>query len=284
MNAVFNKEKERFELDSDYALHCVSTDEKCEDHTHAYVEFVYCFSGLSLNYVDGVPYWLAKGDMLVVNEGSVHALYPRPQSNYCDIMLKPSFFDKDLSQGDGVFSLFELEEFSGFVSGVKKQMRLIHFGIEDQKKIECRIRTTVEEQQSSRTAAVPMRRAALVMLLTLIFRYMSEQERFGVNAELLEYIKEHAAQRLNAGMLAQRCYYTIEHFSRKFKQLTGKTFTAYLTECRLDIAEDLLKRTRKTVDTVISLSGFSSRGEFFKKFAERFGMTPLEYRNINNRY
>ena len=101
---------------------------------------------------------------------------------------------------------------------------------------------------------------------------------------LLDYIREHAAQRLSAGMMAQRCYYTIEHFSRKFKRFTSKTFTEYLTECRLDIAEELLSNTRKTVDTVISLSGFTSRGEFFKKFAERFGTTPLEYRNIKNRY
>lgn len=284
MNAVLNKECDRFELHEDYAVNCVSTDVCCESHTHGYVEFVYCFSGLSLNYVDGVPYWLAKGDMLIVNEGSVHALYPRPQSNYCDIMLKPSFFDKEIDRGDGVFSLFRLDEFSDFMLGVKKGMHLVHFSIEDQKKIEFLIKTTVEEQKSERTAAVPMRKAALVMLLTLIFRYMSEQESFEINAELLDYIREHAAQRLSAGMMAQRCYYTIEHFSRKFKRFTSKTFTEYLTECRLDIAEELLSNTRKTVDTVISLSGFTSRGEFFKKFAERFGTTPLEYRNIKNRY
>lgn len=277
MKALFNKEKNRFELDADYSLNCVSTDLGCEEHLHEYVELVYCFSGSAMNYVDGVAYRMGKGDLLLIDTNSNHAFYPTPRANYCDIMLKPSFFGDRVGQDAGFSALLELEEFSQFRSLVQIK-NFLHFSAEDQKKVEFLINATADELKAERIAGAAMNRSALCMLLTLIFRSMTEGEFFSVDGTLLDYIREHCGERLTAGMLAQRCFYSNEHFSRKFKQVAGVGFARYLAGCRLERAGEMLLHTRKTVDVILQECGFSSRGEFFRKFKEQYGQTPEEYR------
>lgn len=277
MKALFNKEKNQFELNADYSLNCVSTDLGCEEHLHKYVELVYCFSGSALNYVDGVAYRMGKGDLLLIDKNSHHAFYPTPRTNYCDIMLKPSFFGENMEEDSGFTSLLALDEFRQFKLPARVK-NLIHFSAEDQKKVEFLIKATADELKDEKIAGSSIKRSALCMLLTLIFRYMTAEEALSVNGELLEYINEHCDEYLTAGMLAQRCFYSNEHFSRKFKKLAGKSFVQYLRECRLNKARDLLLNTRKTVDVILVESGFTSRGEFFRTFEDRFGETPSEYR------
>ena len=277
VKARYNCETNQFELNTDYSLNCVSTDLACEEHTHEYIELVYCFSGSALNYIDGASYMLCKGDMLLIDKNSTHAFFPKQRTNYCDIMLKPSFFDKNIDERSGIFSLFEIDEFNQFRFAVQKK-NLIHFSVEDRKKVEFLIKATADEQREGKIADISMRRSALSMLLTLLFRYMSADEGLKLDGELLDYIKEHCDENLTASDLAQRCFYSLEHFSRKFKRLAGKSFTRYLTETRLDKASDLLIASRKTVDAIMLESGFRSRGEFYKKFEKRFGVTPSEYR------
>ena len=274
--AFFNKEKKQFELNADYSLNCVSTDLGCEEHTHEYIELVYCFSGYAMNYVDGVSYLMCKGDLLLIDKNSTHAFFPMPRTYYCDIMLKPSFFGERIAENADLLALFELDEFRQFRWAVQRKKH-VHFSSEDQKKVEFLINASADELKHERIAGASMNRSALCMLLTLIFRSMTE-ESFSVNGALLEYIKEHCDEPLTAGMLARKCFYSNEHFSRKFKKLTGVCFTRYLSQCRLEKARDLLLNTRKTVDVILVESGFTSRGEFFKKFEETFGQTPSAYR------
>ena len=277
VKVMFNKAKNQFELSDDYSLNFVSTDLKCEEHTHKYIELVYCFSGTALHCVDGTSYLLRKGDMLLIDKNSTHAIVPKPHSTYCDIMLKPSFFDKQINENSGISTLFELDEFSRFRLKIHRK-KLIHFSVEDRKKVEFLIKATEDELKHRKIADSTMKRSALCMLLTLFFRYMTTEDALSVNSELLDYIKDNCDAHLSAGMIADRCSYSVEHFSRKFKKLAGKNFVQYLCECRLSKAEHLLLNTHKTVDVIMVESGFTSRGEFFKKFGARYGQTPISFR------
>ena len=277
VKAVFNAEKKQFDLHTDYSVHCAFANKKCVAHTHDYIEIVYGFSGMARHTVDGTPYRLRKGDLLLIPKGCVHEMTPEPHSGYCNIMLKPTFFDRRFDEDDGLLALLELEEFRAFLPSVQKKKRFLHFSGEDQKKIEFLIRTTEGEQEREELATLPMKRSALYMLLTLVFRYMSTSPHFSMDEGLLDYICKHCNEHLTAGALAKRCFYTAEHFSRSFKRLTGQTFTQYLTECRLKKAAGLLRDTTKSVETVMGECGFTSRGTFFTQFSKEFGETPLQF-------
>jgi len=277
LNAVLNKEKNRFDLDGDYAVHRVYTRESCAAHTHSYIEFVYNSSGSALHFVDEIPYNMKKGDLLLIDRGSTHSLRPSSYVKYCNIMLRPSFFDKSL-EDDGLKAVLALEEFRSFLLEIRKGQRLIHFCTEEQKKIEFLIQVTLEEQSLEHNSTAQMKRSALHMLLTMIFRKMSKSAHFSVDNELLEYLNTHFSEKLTSEMLANRCGYTKEHFSRKFKQYTGMNFCSYLNALRLNRAKELLMTSEKTVDEIMEESGFTSRGEFFGKFRQKFGESPLQFR------
>ena len=278
MDAIYNKEKNRFDLDGDYFLRATVSERACPAHTHDYIELVYHFSGSAEHFVNGVSYVARRGDMLLVDRGCEHAFCPKPRVRYCDIMLRPEFFDKSLLGGESVVSFLSLREFKEFATEIRGGRRLICFSANERRQIEALISLTIEEQKRDLLSSESMRRSALNMLLTLIFRNMRAQRRIEINSELLDYIKDNCADKITATALADRCGYTVEHFSRRFKAYTKMTFTEYISACRLDVARELLLTTRRSVDAIIEESGFSSRGEFFRKFREKFGKTPSEFK------
>jgi transcriptional regulator GlxA family with amidase domain len=67
------------------------------------------------------------------------------------------------------------------------------------------------------------------------------------------------------------------HFQRLFKTTYGLTPAAYLSQRRIERAQDLLRATNLTVTEVCHAVGFSSLGSFSGRFHELVGETPSEF-------
>jgi AraC-like DNA-binding protein len=67
------------------------------------------------------------------------------------------------------------------------------------------------------------------------------------------------------------------HFLRCFARTYGKTPAVYLTERRIERAQDLLRATNLTVTEICLLVGFSSLGSFSRRFRELVGVSPSAY-------
>jgi AraC-like DNA-binding protein len=67
------------------------------------------------------------------------------------------------------------------------------------------------------------------------------------------------------------------HFQRLFKATYGRTPAAYLSERRVERAQDLLRATNLTVTEVCHAVGFSSLGSFSSRFRALVGETPSEF-------
>lgn len=64
------------------------------------------------------------------------------------------------------------------------------------------------------------------------------------------------------------------YISRRFKQDTGKTFSAYLQDVRIDNVCRLLANTDLPVEAVANQVGYTDMKHFHRLFRERMGMTP----------
>lgn len=67
------------------------------------------------------------------------------------------------------------------------------------------------------------------------------------------------------------------HFQRLFAATYGRSPAAYLSERRIERAQDLLRATNLTVTEVCHAVGFSSLGSFSSRFRDLVGETPSAF-------
>ena len=68
------------------------------------------------------------------------------------------------------------------------------------------------------------------------------------------------------------------HLSNQFRKETGESLTAYLKDVRLSYAMRLLQISNLSLSDIALEVGFYDQSHFSRVFRERYGMTPLEYR------
>jgi AraC-like DNA-binding protein len=69
-------------------------------------------------------------------------------------------------------------------------------------------------------------------------------------------------------------------FSRLFRRTTGMTFTQFLNRVRLGQAARLLQETDHVISEIAINSGFENLSNFNRRFRERYGRSPREYRKL----
>lgn len=92
-----------------------------------------------------------------------------------------------------------------------------------------------------------------------------------------DHADRHFAEPLSLVDLASVAMLSKFHFLRLFRAVYGQTPAAYLSERRVERAQDLLRRTNLTVTEVCHAVGFSSLGSFSRRFTEVSGETPSEF-------
>ena len=97
----------------------------------------------------------------------------------------------------------------------------------------------------------------------------------------LRRARDHAdrnfAEPLDLEQLAAVAAISKWHFQRLFTLTYGLSPAAYLSERRIERAQDLLRATNLTVTEVCHVVGFSSLGSFSSRFSEIVGETPSAY-------
>lgn len=276
---------ETYSIDELAAISTVRAAKTEDTHMHRFVELVYILRGMTVQTVDGIQYPAARGDMLLINEGEAHSMTCRPGTEYINILMKPKIISDSMGQSGNAFSLLMLKDFSEFKNTVNRNNRLVHFLGSERAYVEALLELLMQQQKEPMGGSELMLRSGLNMLLILVFRKMAlpmEPAKSGIDHRLLAYIREHCAEKLTLEQIAESRGYDPSYFSRMFKRHTGKTFTGYVTHCRMEKACFLLEHTKKPVDNVIADCGFSDRTKFFRLFAAYTGMTPLKYRKSKN--
>lgn len=92
------------------------------------------------------------------------------------------------------------------------------------------------------------------------------------------YVRTHLQNHNTLESVARRVFMSRTRFSQRFKQETGQTFVEFLTHCRLEESQLLLRESQWSVGRIAKYSGFKSVSYFTKLFTREIGMTPERYR------
>ncbi|MFH2719519.1 AraC family transcriptional regulator [Enterobacter hormaechei] len=78
--------------------------------------------------------------------------------------------------------------------------------------------------------------------------------------------------------LAEICLMSRSTFIRQFEKKLGKSALDLLTDIRMGVASEELLRSGSSTEAIAEMAGYSSVAAFRRKFRERIGMTPGEWR------
>lgn len=85
------------------------------------------------------------------------------------------------------------------------------------------------------------------------------------------------AQPIDLDRLAGAAGLSKYHFLRSFKATYGLSPAAYVSQRRIERAQDLLRATSLTVTEVCHAVGFASLGSFSTRFRALVGVSPTEF-------
>ncbi|MHA0855546.1 AraC family transcriptional regulator [Paenibacillus sp. CMAA1364] len=259
----------------------------CYPHWHKEIEIIYVTKGSFDIGINDVPIRMLKGEIQFIIGGDVHYFLASPDSERIVIQFDLSLYheismhqDKTRSSGEAFMGMeHSSSKWSAYTT---ERMRSLIESIHDE---------NVQSKEGYRY----MIKAKLYEMLALIYRDVprnSQQKNieFSINGnirsrDMLEklerifsYVEDHYREPITLKEIAEYMGFDSFYFSKMFKKNTGKNFTTFLNDYRLNKAKWLLLTGDEPMIEVAEASGFGSVKTFHHLFKEATGISPLKYR------
>lgn len=109
---------------------------------------------------------------------------------------------------------------------------------------------------------------------------VSRKSELRINKVCL-FIQNNFYHKISLKEVADLIYLTESNFCKFFKKATGKTYSDYLNEIRINEACRLLVQSEKTISQISFECGYETLSYFNRVFLNKKGMSPSKYRNEN---
>lgn len=102
--------------------------------------------------------------------------------------------------------------------------------------------------------------------------------------DTIDYINSHLSLQLNTKYMAERLFISKSSLNRRFKEETGVTISNYIDDLVFMKAEKMLLKTDLSLSKISAILGFCDQFYFSRRFKERYGITPSQYRKMQISY
>lgn len=254
-------------------------------HRHNYVEMVYMCSGTTTHIINDTDRIVLKeGDLLFLNQNVSQEILPASEQDIAvNFIILPEFFDRSISmiERENVLRNFLISS----LSQNNSMSSYLHFQAKDilpiQNLIENMIWTLTQQKKGTNTINQTTM-GLLFMNLSLFADNINQNDTNQYEQNLvftvLKYIETHYKNGTLADVAAdtkQPAYYV----SRLLKKHTGSNFKELLQERKLQQAAYLLSQTPLSVEAIMDAIGYDNSSYFYRRFREKYGCSPKEYRN-----
>ena len=252
-------------------------------HRHNHVEVIYMCQGTTTHIIDGNQVVLEEGDLLFLNQNAEQEILPAKETDIAvNFIVLPEFFNmafEMMGEENNVLKEFLV----GTLCRKNELASYLYFHVSEilpiQNLIENMVWTIFYDMTNKRSC----NQITMGLLLLQLLNYMDKMEtgstRFDTElaGTVLNYIEEHYK---NGSLteLAEMMRYDVYWLSREIKKRTGKTYKELLQAKRMSQAAYLLTSSAIPVTDIIESVGYDNTSYFYRKFRERYGMSPKEYR------
>ena len=253
------------------------------EHRHNYIEVIYMCQGTTTHIINGKEILLREGELLFLNQNAVQEILPAGKDDIAvNFIVLPEFFDTAfnmISKEENMLKTFLVDA----LCGKDGETSYLHFHVADilpvQNLVENMVWTIFYDSSNKRSCT----QITMGLLFLQLVNYMDKMEtgrnRFDteITAAVLSYIDEHYRSG-TLSELAEQMNTDIYWLSREIKKRTGKTYKELLQEKRMQQAVWLLSNSAVSVSDIIESVGYDNTSYFYRKFREKYGMSPKEYR------
>lgn len=252
-------------------------------HTHNYIEVIYMCQGSTTHIVNGNKVILEQGDLLFLNQNAVQEILPAGKNDIAvNFIVLPEFFNTAFSMMGAEDN--QLKEFLvGVLCDRDEETSYLYFHIADvlpvQNLIENMVWTIFYNSSNKRNC----NQITMGLLFLQLLNYMDKMEAGGrkydteIMAAVLSYIEDHYKEG-KLSELAEEMKVNIYWLSREIKKKSGKTYKELLQERKMKQAVYLLTSSALPVTDIIESVGYDNTSYFYRKFKEKYGMSPKEFR------
>ncbi|MBR5157503.1 MAG: AraC family transcriptional regulator [Clostridia bacterium] len=242
-------------------------------HTHNYHEMYYLLSGSRRYFAGQTLYNVEAGDLVVIPKGTPHHMSSRTSDNY-----------------ERYVVYFSDEFFAPLAEtlGEKETQRFLNFGcvsipLQHQATLRKFFEVMEQEARHENECSRLVKSCALGNAAALALRYgkgakSDSAEKIEKIQEVARYIRENFNQEITLCDAAQIAFMEETYFSKQFKKLTGFGFSEYVSQIRMQQAEELLRNSKLSVGKIAELCGYSGSNYFGDAFKKRYGISPMKMR------
>ncbi|MFC4779287.1 response regulator [Paenibacillus sp. GCM10023252] len=156
---------------------------------------------------------------------------------------------------------------------------LLYYGAHKQGLMFERLSSSAELQQSIPRSFAELKEWTK-RVFEAYFTMMGDQENdsSAMIKKIKQYIADHLHEELTREAIASHVYLNTAYLSRLFKLETGGVLFDYITQTRMERAQELLRSSPMSVSSIAESVGYSHFSHFAGMFKKMYGVTPKDYR------
>ncbi len=242
-------------------------------HFHEFDKLIFLLAGNGHYFIDGSKYELLPGDLLLIGNNVIHK--PQFDPGICYdrfiVYIRPEFLIRSSTPSFDLENVF----FSHPVPVLRPD--------EAVRKNLGRLLAQMEREMAGDAPEKEiLSRCTLFRILVEANRAFSLPQDAGLSPvmpkdakvlEILQYLDENLAEEVSIDDLSHRFFISKYHMMRRFREETGTSIHNYLSERRLIMARDLIRKGESATNACFR-SGFRSYSAFSRAYGKLFGVTP----------
>lgn len=256
-------------------------------HAHEFHELVLITGGSGIHLTDRGAFPICPGDVYVLKGHEAHGFRELDHLRLINISFRPEQLPVTLSRLrsiPGYNVLFEVEPVFRDRAGSPGCLRL------EPEETAAAVEkiNLLKRELTQRPPGYELEAAALLVdLIVYLSRLYSDlrhcrkasrdARRLGA---VIAYIENNCTREIELDSLVVKSGFSVPHFMRIFRTVTGDSPMQYVNRCRILLAEQQLRHSGDSVSEIAFACGFNDSNYFSRVFRQFNGMSPRQYRDM----